>query len=166
MRCILWGLFTFFLASADLHCKTYMEHNYDKIKRKVICDGWVELRQVENKGMAMGIGENHPETTRMASGLVCLSTGLTALSVWRKKRGFLRSLAIALTLAGAISNTYDRFVRRHVVDYFGFRTRHKKFNRVTFNLADMFIFAGGILQLFADVFGSGKRKTRRVWPRK
>ena len=104
------------------------------------------------------MGEKYPETTRMASGLVCLSTGLHALSVWRKKGGFLRSLAIALTLAGAISNTYDRFVRRYVVDYFGFRTRYEKFNRITFNLADMFIFVGSALQLVADLFGCGKRR--------
>ena len=161
MRCILWGLFTCFLAITDLHCKTYMEHNYDKIKRKVICDGYVELRQVQNKGMAMGVGEKYPETTRLASGLVCLSTGLQALTVWSKKRGFLRSLAIALTLAGAISNTYDRLVRRYVVDYFGFRTRHKRFNRVTFNLADMFIFLGSGIQLVADLFGRDKKRRKK-----
>ena len=95
MRCILWGLVTCLLASVDLHCKTYMENNYDKLKRKEICDGRIELRKVHNKGMAMGAGENYPETTRLASGLVCLTTCLRAIPVWSRNRGFWKKLAVA-----------------------------------------------------------------------
>ena len=138
-----------------------MENNYDKLKRKEICDGRIELRKVHNKGMVMGAGEKYPETTRLASGLVCLDTGIHAIGVWRKGRGFWRSFAVALTLAGAISNTYDRFVRRYVVDYFGFKTRYKKLNRVTFNLADMFIFLGSGILLIADLFGTDKKRRKK-----
>lgn len=161
MRCILWGLVTCLLASVDLHCKTYMENNYDKLKRKEICDGRIELRKVHNKGMAMGAGENYPETTRLASGLVCLTTCLRAIPVWSRNRGFWKKLAVALTVAGALSNTYDRFVRRYVVDYFGFKTRYKRLNRVTFNLADIFIFIGSGMLLIADLFGRDKKKYKR-----
>ena len=53
--------------------------------------------------------------------------------------------------AGAWSNTFDRCVRGHVVDYIGFRSENKKISDVTYNLGDFFIAAGGVTALLASL---------------
>ncbi len=56
----------------------------------------------------------------------------------------LQKTGLAILLGGAVSNLYDRYVRRYVVDYFSFQFGWLK--KVVFNLGDLFVFAGsGIL---------------------
>ena len=55
----------------------------------------------------------------------------------------LEKLALTLTLAGGVSNLYDRMKRGYVVDYFSFQWKALK--KVVFNLGDLFIFAGAFL---------------------
>ena len=57
----------------------------------------------------------------------------------------LEKLGTALMTGGALSNTYDRVKRGYVVDYFSFKTRCKKLERITFNLGDFMIFTGAAL---------------------
>ena len=63
---------------------------------------------------------------------------------------------MSLMLGGAISNLYDRFVRKYVVDYFGFRCSLKKLENITFNLADVFIFAGAAGILLTEILKKRK----------
>ena len=61
-----------------------------------------------------------------------------------RKGNALEKLSFSLVLGGAISNVYDRFVRKYVVDYVGFRSKWKKISDITFNLGDFGIFAGAL----------------------
>ena len=67
----------------------------------------------------------------------------------------LEKLALTLTLAGGVSNLYDRMKRGYVVDYFSIQW--KKLKKVVFNLGDIFIFAGSALfaavQLVEEIRG-------------
>lgn len=161
MKSILWGIFTGALVFSDLKCKSYVENNYEKIQKKEICLGKVEVRRVHNKGMMLNKGEKYPETVRLASMLACMIAGIQAIVEWERGRSALKKLGVALTFAGAISNTYDRLRRKYVVDYFAFKSKDPSINRVTFNLADMFIFIGSILLIVATLFGCGTKKRRR-----
>ena len=60
----------------------------------------------------------------------------------------LEKLALTLTLAGGVSNLYDRMKRGYVVDYFSFQWKALK--KVVFNLGDLFIFAGAFLMAVRD----------------
>ena len=40
-------------------------------------------------------------------------------------------------VAGAWSNTFDRWFRGHVIDYVGFQTKWKKVTEITYNLGDL-----------------------------
>lgn len=59
---------------------------------------------------------------------------------------------MTIFMGGALSNVYDRVVRKKVVDYFGFKTKWKKFSNITFNLGDLFIFAGTLLYMVTAMF--------------
>lgn len=158
MKNIVFTMITAALAGTDLWCKSYVEKHFSNADKKEICGGKVELRKCHNKGMAMSICEDKPELVRgvtIASGILgsvyVVFYGMKESCPWKK-------LGATMVLAGAISNTYDRVKRKYVVDYFGFKTKWKKLNRLTFNLADMFLFAGSVLMLAAETVSSTNKK--------
>ena len=140
------------LCGIDLYLKSYIETHYKEGEEKKILGDTISVRKVHNKGMALNKGEEHPKRVRMLSGIVTALLVLYYVFLFRKKGGWMRKKGIALAIAGGVSNTYDRFVRKYVVDYFGFCTEWKKFEKITFNLGDMFIFLGSILVVISEIF--------------
>ena len=51
----------------------------------------------------------------------------------------------ALLLGGAYSNTYDRLIRKYVVDYVSFPVKNKKIRNIVFNISDFCIMIGALL---------------------
>ena len=109
------------------------------------------LRRVSNKGMCLGLLSGQPETVRIlslaASAAVTVSAGAALLF----RKGFLKKAGSCLAAAGAWSNTADRFIRGHVVDYIGFRLKNKKLAALTYNLADFYIAAGGVFMVLDSI---------------
>lgn len=66
----------------------------------------------------------------------------------------MEKLALTLTLAGGISNVYDRMARGYVVDYFSIRWKGLK--KVVLNLGDLFIFTGAVLMVILGFLKSAK----------
>lgn len=50
-------------------------------------------------------------------------------------------------LGGAFSNTYDRLVRKYVVDYVSFHVPLKGLKKVIFNIGDFCILIGALVSL-------------------
>lgn len=109
------------------------------------------LRRVSNKGMCLGLLSGQPETVRIlslaASAAVTVSAGAALLF----RKGFLKKAGSCLAAAGAWSNTADRFIRGHVVDYIGFRLKNKKLAALTYNLADFYIAAGAFFMVLDSI---------------
>ena len=158
MKNIFFAMLTAALAGSDLWCKYYIEKHYEEIGQKEICGGKVELRKCHNKGMAMNVGEKKPKMVRaltIASGILASTC---AMFIWFTETCPWKKLGASFLFAGAIGNTYDRIVRKQVVDYFGFKTKWKKLSQLTFNLADMFLFLGSGLLLVAELVGCMRKK--------
>lgn len=151
-----FGTITAILAAADLWCKSYVEKNLQKGKERLVFKKKISIRKVYNKGMAFNVGEKFPKIVKYLSGIVCGLSGVFSVQEWLKGCCIFRKLAASFVLAGAISNTYDRFTRNQVVDYFGFNTKNKKIRNITFNLGDMFIFTGSIVLFVTEIFGTTK----------
>ncbi len=146
-------LLTALLCCGDLYFKSWIEKHFRKGDREKLGRGVVELRRVHNKGFAMNLCEKKPKFVSILSVIVCVIVGIGTFFVWQKEKCPVKRIAAAFVLAGAISNTYDRMKREYVVDYIGFKTKCQKLNRITFNLADFFIFVGAVSYAFAEVFG-------------
>lgn len=140
------------LCGVDLYIKSYIETHLQKGEEKKIFDGKIAVRKVHNSGMAMNKGEKHPGVVRFFSGIVTVILIVYYLFLLRKKGRWLCKTGAALGIAGGISNSYDRFVRKYVVDYFGFCTKRKKLEKITFNLGDLFIFIGGIFVVLSEIW--------------
>lgn len=67
-----------------------------------------------------------------------------------KKGKKLVKYGLAFLIGGAAGNVYDRAVRHYVVDYFSFETGLAWFDRIIFNISDIFIFVGMILLVIGD----------------
>ena len=54
---------------------------------------------------------------------------------------------VSLVISGGLSNVYDRIKRKHVVDYIYWN----KLKKIVFNLADVFIFIGGLITIIGEL---------------
>ncbi len=147
--CTITGLLCFM----DLYCKSWIEEHLRKGDHERIGKSSFEMRRVHNKGFVMNVGDKKPEYVRIVSLVICVVMAIWALVTWKKESCPVKRIAAAFMLAGAISNTYDRMKREYVVDYIGVKTKNKKLSRITFNLADLYIFVGAVGYSIADVFG-------------
>ena len=150
MRRVFYGILTALLAGVDLYVKKFVEKEVKEGEEELVCKDKVVIRKVYNKGFAFHTLEEKTPVVKWISLGVCGMIAGYAWNMWKTSKCLIKNLAAALVLAGGISNTYERVKKSYVVDYFGFRTKNEKFNRVTFNLGDMFIFFGGIVLTIAE----------------
>ena len=115
----------------------------------------VMLYKNHNPGFSFGFlkGSSAVKTVPL-----CLTSALAGVWVYLMgTRGrFVEKLAFTLTLAGGISNLYDRLRRGYVVDYFSIQWKALK--KVVLNLGDLFILAGAILMTVHGFFQALKEE--------
>ena len=138
------------MCAGDQILKSLTEKKQDEKEERKLA-GPVVLRRVSNKGMCLGLLSGQPETVRIlslaASAAVTISAGAALLF----RKGFLKKAGSCLAAAGAWSNTADRFIRGHVVDYIGLRLKNKKLAALTYNLADFYIVAGAFFMVLDSI---------------
>ncbi len=143
------------LACIDMGIKQYIEDTFEEDEeRETLIPGLV-LRKVHNKGFAFNILEHEPGIIRKSS--VCAAAGILIYDCWlflRKKRT-VGKIGMVLVSAGAVSNLYDRLIRRTVIDYIGIKSEKKRISDLTANLADVYLTVGAVL---TGISGMAHRK--------
>jgi lipoprotein signal peptidase len=96
----------------------------------------------------------------VAVGLALLGCGLIVVyAAWVRRSSWAVMLGVGLQAGGALSNLVDRFLNTGVTDYINVSPT------LTFNLADIFLFAGMVLAMAgiaADLIKSPSPVTRTV----
>ena len=151
MKSFIYGGISALLAWFDLYVKKFVEETVEDKEEEPVCKDKVVIRKVYNKGFAFNKADNHPNLVKFVSAGALGSIAAYVFYVWKHSVCMCEKLAAALVLAGGISNTYERFKKGYVVDYFSFKTKWEKFDRITFNLGDMFIFAGSIILIWKEI---------------
>lgn len=105
------------------------------------------IQYTQNKGAFYSTFEDK-------SKVICgLSSGFLALlciiysALLTKKGNNITKLGLSLVISGGLSNVYDRIKRKHVVDYIYWN----KLKKIVFNLADVFIFIGGLITIIGEL---------------
>jgi len=138
---------------SDQYVKTHIDEWLGSHNQKPIYNGNVILRKYHNEGMALQSLSRYPWTVRLLNGAAVLMTG-AFLRHLRRKKGFIGlKLGFSLILGGGLSNLFDRFTKGYVVDYFSIKFPNKDLEKLVFNLADMFVFLGGIIVLASKKVG-------------
>lgn len=149
---MIYGLISLLTAAADLLLKQAIEEQEaDRFPRPMEgTKGKIWLYRNHNAGFPFGFMKKYGELVRTVP-LVVTSMMAGMLMVLQERKGnVLRKLAFAVAIGGSVSNLYDRYRRRYVVDYFSLQFGPLK--KVVFNLGDICVFAGtGMLLILEAV---------------
>lgn len=153
----MFGFLTFgtTMTFLDLACKKQIEEQADNEFPRELngSKGLVRLYKLHNDGFSFGVwkGKKAVKTVPMY-----LTSALAGVWLYLMgKRGHLtEKLAVTLTLAGGISNLYDRMKRGYVVDYINIRW--KKLEKAVFNLGDVYILLGTLLMAAVSFIDAGE----------
>jgi signal peptidase II len=110
----------------------------------------LRLQLVENPGSFLSIGASLPAQLRFSiftAAVAMLLIGLVGASLFAKRLGTLRFVALALVAGGGISNLIDRLIYDgRVTDFLNVGIGSLRTG--IFNIADMSILAGALLLIF------------------
>lgn len=145
-----------FLAAGDLGIKYWIEQQKPEefprplahTKEKI----W--LYRNHNAGFPFGFLEKYGELVRTFPLVIISALGGVLCYLVPKKGHTAEKIGIAVILGGALSNLYDRYVRRYVVDFFSIRLGALK--KVVFNLGDICVFLGAAILMILQVLGEWK----------
>lgn len=112
---------------------------------RCILNNRILLRRHYNKGAMFNFMERKRKIVAFFSGFMTLLVFVFFLYEMRTKKGMWKKLGLSLLLGGGMSNSYDRIVRKYVVDYFSFNVRWNWLKKMIFNLSDLFILLGVLL---------------------
>lgn len=129
----------------DLIIKNHIERTKTEGETEAVCGGRLILHKYHNKGAFLNAGEGKRVLVSILSLILTLGATVLFLATFTfRGNGMLRA-GLALLLGGAYSNTYDRLVRKYVVDYVSFPVKNKKIRNIVFNISDFCIMIGALL---------------------
>lgn len=124
--------------------KNHIEKTVSEGEMKEKCSGFLLIRKHHNRGAFLNAGQHK---RRLVTAVSVLLTGLLTavffLTLGGAGKGLLK-WGLTLLLGGAYSNTYDRLVRKYVVDYVSFNVPCP-LRKVIFNIGDFCIMIGALL---------------------
>ena len=135
---------------ADLMTKKYVEAQFREGETRALFGGRLRFRKVHNKGFALGLLKDKPQTVRRITALVVILFVIRLLRAVSGKKSRAAGAGLALVIGGGLANWYDRFHQGYVTDFINVNIGRLRFlKKIFFNLADCFIVIGGILVLFS-----------------
>lgn len=142
--------------AVDLGIKDIIEHTEDDAFPKQLegCGGLVTIFKTHNPGLPFGRLAQFPQLVREIP--LAVAGGAAGIFLWLfpRKGNRLQKLGLALTIGGAASNLYDRFVRGYVVDYFNVRLDRLK--KVIFNIGDVCILLGAVIFFIGEMISAAR----------
>lgn len=103
-----------------------------------------KITRCRNKGVMYSIGKEYPEKIRVMSASVLAGVATYWFSsMVRPKNSRVEKIGASLLFGGSLSNVWDRFTRKYVVDYIHIDV--KLLRNIIFNLSDICIVTGGCL---------------------
>jgi len=129
----------------DLLLKNKIEKTMEEGGEKPFCKGRLLVKRYHNKGAFLDLGEKKQGAVALLSLLLTLGMTVVFLSTLTFRGNSTLKAGLAFLLGGAYSNTYDRLVRKYVVDYFSFPVKNPRIRRIVFNISDFCILIGAVL---------------------
>ena len=163
MILVLIGL-TALLALIDIAMKSVIEGYLTQGEERTACGGRLILRKVYNRGFCLNLLDKKPRVVKYVSAFTTVILTIYQLITLLGEGKTGKKIGLSLLTAGAWSNTLDRWLRGYVIDYIGIQTKHEKVTRITYNLGDFCIAAGGVLVMLSELvsgFASSIRKSNR-----
>lgn len=107
------------------------------------------LYRNHNAGFPFGFLEKHKELVRIVPLAVTSALAGVLCYLIPQPGKLMEKFSLSMIIGGSLSNLYDRWTRRYVVDYFSIQWRWLK--RVVLNLGDLCVFIGTIILLVREI---------------
>ena len=130
--------------TADMLIKNYMERTLVQGQENSVCGGRLLLRKHHNRGAILNVGERRRDIVSALSLVLTLGATVLFLVTFTHRGNKMLKTGLAFLLGGAYSNTYDRLVRKYVVDYVSFPLHDQKIRNIVFNISDFCIMIGAL----------------------
>ena len=147
----LYALLLLAATTLDQGIKQYVEDSF-KTGEKREGDHFI-VRKVYNRGFALNTMDQKQTVVKGVSVAALAAVAAADVTLFSKKRHLLSKLGMTFITAGAISNIYDRLIRGKVIDFISLKSKHKKIERLTANLADIYLAIGMLITALGDAFG-------------
>ena len=131
----------------DLLVKRKIDRERKLGEESRILNDRILIRKYYNKGAMLEFLAKWPRLVQVICGAALAVICVLFLFLLREKGHRGLKLGLAMVLGGGASNLCDRLTKGYVVDYFSFKSRFPRLQRVIFNLSDMFVFLGALLTL-------------------
>lgn len=131
----------------ELGVKEYVERNKIEGVTEKKLGGALLIRKHHNKGAFLNAGQSKGKVVAALSVVLTVFATILFATTFSMAGKELLKWGLALLLGGAYSNTYDRLVRKYVVDYVSFNVPVKGIRRVIFNIGDFCIMIGAMLSV-------------------
>ncbi len=135
----------------DLLLKNRIESKLEEGEIRLLCDGRLLLKRYHNKGAFLDLGEKKQGMIAGLSLFLTLFMTVVFLSTFTFRGNSTLKAGLAFLLGGAYSNTYDRLVRKYVVDYVSFPVKNPRISHIVFNISDFCILIGAVLITVAQL---------------
>lgn len=139
------------LCAADSLIKYVVERNRQQGEVTPVLQGKLLLKNHHNTGAMLNLGADRQQVVAMISLLFTVFMSGVFLATLGIKGKHMLKTGLALILGGAFSNTYDRLMRKYVVDYVSFGVRNSRFRSIVFNISDFGIMIGSCLLVLAEM---------------
>lgn len=124
----------------------YVKRHMDEVRtlqeQRPLAGGKIILKKYYNTGAAGSFLKNRPKCVRSVHSSALLAVFAALLYLLPKKNAFAAKAGLSFLAGGGLSNLHDRLTKGHVVDYVSFGFGPKRFQKLVFNIADFFVFAG------------------------
>lgn len=121
--------------------------------------GKIRLYRNHNRGFCFGFLKENQALVKQLPLIFTSACGGAFLWLLSRREGRAwERLSLSLITAGALSNLFDRLRRGYVVDYFSIKIKYLE--KIVFNLGDIFILAGSMLLMTADLLGGIRNRGR------
>jgi len=148
---MIYHIISLMMFLSDELIKEKIENEKEYGKEEKIAKDKLIIRRYHNYGVALDGLDKHPKLVAMISTFLTTMLALYSNTVYLKNDSKIAKCGYALLFGGALSNTLDRVLKGHVVDYVSFNVKWEKFRRIIFNISDFAIIIGSfIFSLFSD----------------
>lgn len=135
----------------DLIIKNHIERTKTEGETVSVCGDRLLLHKYHNRGAFLNAGERRRGFVSILSLVLTLGATVLFLVTFTCRGSGLLKIGLSLLLGGAYSNTYDRLVRKYVVDYVSFPVKNQKIRNIVFNISDFCIMIGALLIVLGSV---------------
>ena len=156
-----YALLAVTIFTADLLIKNYMERTLEQGQENSVCGGRLLLRKHHNRGAVLNVGERRRGLVSGLSLVMTLGATVLFLVTFTHRGNKMLKTGLAFLLGGAYGNTYDRLVRKYVVDYVSFPVHNQRIGNIVFNISDFCIMIGALCITLAGMPVFDKKHTKK-----